>query len=149
MKSERLKKLENELKDLENWLKLDLVPKKDIEKHQLEIKGIRAKIEEETQRLQFLKENGDLEEYTAPKKNQGKQVYDPQSMPDIGGGDEMSEMGVEMESTAYEPDHSTLFDIEEGGEEKATYEMDSDDDPYSDKNRWKRANIIDPERDDW
>ena len=33
IKSERLKKLEVELEDLEQWLKLGLVPKKDIEKH--------------------------------------------------------------------------------------------------------------------
>ena len=33
VKSERLKKLENELQDLQQWLKLGLVPKKDLEKH--------------------------------------------------------------------------------------------------------------------
>ena len=33
MKSERLKKLETELEDLEQWMNLGLVPKKDIEKH--------------------------------------------------------------------------------------------------------------------
>jgi len=148
MKSERLKKLENELKDLENWLKLDLVPKKDLDKHRLEMKGLSAKIEEEKQRLQFLKENGDMEEYVAPKKS-SKQVYEPQSMPDIGVGDEMTDIGVDMETTAYEPDATTLFDIEEGGEERGSQEYENDEDPYSDRNRWRRANIIDPERDEW
>ena len=33
MKSERLKKLEKEIKELKKWLNLDLVPKKDIDKH--------------------------------------------------------------------------------------------------------------------
>jgi len=149
IKSERLKKLENELRDLENWLKLDLVPKRDIEKHKLEMKAIHAKIEEDNQRLRFLKENGDLEEYSAPKKSASKQVYEPQSMPDIGAGDEMSDIGVDMESTTYEPDHTTLFDIEEGGEERGSQEYDTDDDPYSDRNRWRRANIVDPEQDNW
>ena len=51
MKSERLKKLENELKDLEKWLDLGLVPNKDIEKHKMEIEAIRSRIEEEKQRL--------------------------------------------------------------------------------------------------
>ena len=40
MKSERLKKFETELNDLEQWLKLGLVPKKDIEKHREEIKTL-------------------------------------------------------------------------------------------------------------
>ncbi len=53
VKSERLKKLENELQDLEQWLKLGLVPKKDIEKHKEEIRAIQAKVEEEKERLQF------------------------------------------------------------------------------------------------
>ena len=39
VKSERLKKLESELNDLEQWLKLGLVPKKDIEKHKEEIQN--------------------------------------------------------------------------------------------------------------
>ena len=62
VKSERLKKLETELTDLEQWLKLGLVPKKDIDKHREEIVGVRNKIEEEKERLQFLKESGEAEE---------------------------------------------------------------------------------------
>ena len=38
-KSERLKKLETELEDLEQWMRLSLVPKKDIEKHKEEIRS--------------------------------------------------------------------------------------------------------------
>ena len=41
MKSERLKKLEIELQDLQQWLKLGLVPKKDLEKH---IRDLEAEI---------------------------------------------------------------------------------------------------------
>jgi cell division FtsZ-interacting protein ZapD len=63
MKSERLKKLEIEYKDLEQWLQLGLVPKKDVEKHKEEMKAIEAKISEEKERLQFLKESGEAEEY--------------------------------------------------------------------------------------
>ena len=147
IKSERLKKLEAELKDLEKWIDLDLVPKKDLEKHRAEIEVIKKRIDDELQRLMFLKESGELEEFTAPKKSQAKQMYDPQSMSDARGDE--SSMGGAVESSAYEPDNSTLFDIEDGGEEKGTQEHNSEGDPYSDKNRWKRANIADPEGDDW
>ena len=47
IKSERLKKLEGELQDLEQWLKLGLVPKKDMEKHKEEIRLLQQKIDEE------------------------------------------------------------------------------------------------------
>ena len=72
MKSERLKKLEAELADLEQWMKLGLVPKKELERHREEIENLKARIEEEKERLQFLKESGDMEEYTAPRRNPPK-----------------------------------------------------------------------------
>lgn len=154
MKSERLKKLENELKDLEKWLELGLVPKKDIDKHKGEIEMIKARIEEEKQRLIFLKESGDIEDYTAPKKSAQKPVYEHQSMPDVtatGQNNEMTNAGFDMETTSFEADHTTLFDIEMGGEGGSeTKEYDADEDPYSDKNRWRRSTeIMDPESDDW
>lgn len=152
MKSERLKKLENELKDLEKWLDLGLVPNKDIDKHKIEIEGIRTRIEEEKQRLIFLKESGDIEDFASPKKSNQKQIYDHQSMPDVGssGSSDMTNAGFEMETASFEADHTTLFDIEMAGEEKETREHDADDDPYSDKNRWRRSReIMDPENDDW
>lgn len=156
MKSERLKKLEAELKDLKKWLELGLVPKKDIEKHKQEIHNIEAKIDEERQRLIFLKENGDMEEYVLPKRSGQKQVYEHQSMSEVGGNEPASSdqdasdrVDSEME-TSIEPDHTTLFDIEEKGEDHVTQEYNSDDDPYSEKNRWKRSSEIqDPEADDW
>ena len=85
VKSERLKKLENELQDLEQWLKLGLVPKRDLEKHKIEIGALREKINEEEERLRELKESGDMEEYMAPKRGaQGRQAYqEPQTLPGI------------------------------------------------------------------
>ncbi len=47
MKSERLKKLETELDDLEQWMTLGLVPKKDVEKHRDEMRVLKSRIEEE------------------------------------------------------------------------------------------------------
>ena len=55
MKSERLKKLENELQELKKWLRLDLVPKKDIEKHSIEIDALQNKINEEKKTTRLLK----------------------------------------------------------------------------------------------
>ena len=51
IKSERLKKLETELQDLEQWLKLGLVPKKDMEKHREEMRALQEKIGEEKERI--------------------------------------------------------------------------------------------------
>lgn len=151
MKSERLKKLENELKDLEKWKELGLVPKKDLEKHDGEISALKDRIEEEKRRLEMTKESGEFEDFAIPKRNQNKQMYEHQSLPDID--EDFEENNYEMESSYYENDHTTLFDIEMGGEEKTqtSQEYDSDeDDPYSDKNRWKRSTeIVDPESDDW
>lgn len=150
MKSERLKKLENELADLEKWSALGLVPKKDLEKHRLEIEGIKAKIEEEKQRLIFLKESGEMEDYTIPKRSNQKQLYEHQSMPDISSEADFTDAEFDMESTGSFDNDSTLFDIEQAGEEKSSQEYDTDEDPYSDRNRWRRSmEISDPEQDDW
>ena len=137
LKSERLKKLENELNDLSQWLKLGLVPKKDIPKHEEEIEIIKKKVEDEKQRLRFLKESGEVEEYTPPKRG-GRQSYqEPQSMPEIGGGaaasEETTEGGVEAETEAYEVETATGEDSTEGDEEASSQIYDENDDPFSDK----------------
>ncbi len=149
MKSERLKKIEKEFRDLKQWLELDLVPKKDIEKHKLEMSILTSKIEEEKQRLIFLKENGDMEEYNAQKKpTQQKQLYEHQSIPDIQSDDDNTDA---LDESTFEADHTTLFDIEMGGdEEKTTTDYENEDDPFSEKNRWSRSlEIQDPESNNW
>ena len=83
MKSERLKKFEAELKDLKKWLELGLVPKKEVDKHSKEIKALETKIQEEKNRLKFLKETGDTEEYVAPKRTASKVYAEPQTLPDM------------------------------------------------------------------
>src|SRR5271163_3291649 len=94
IKSERLKKLENELQDLEQWLKLGLVPKKDIEKHKEEIRTIQSKIEEEKERLQFLKESGEAEEYVTPKRPSARTGYtEMPTLPDIDMGETAGGVG--------------------------------------------------------
>jgi len=153
VKSERLKKLENELTDLEQWLKLGLVPKKDIIKHQEEIVLIREKIEDEKQRLRFLKESGEVEEYTPPKRAQRASYQEPQSMPDITVGDETAMEGDEYESetgsfdTETSPSEEAQSDVTE--EETSSQIYGDDEDPFSDKNRWKRGILQDPDTDEW
>jgi len=156
LKSERLKKLENELADLEQWLKLGLVPKKDLPKHSEEIEGIKKKIDEEIERLRFLKESGEVEEYVPPKRGARAAYQEPQSMPDVTMGDETA---TESEATGFESDTES-FDTEtvtgEETSEESTKEeevssqiYEDDEDPYSDKNRWRRGILHDPDADEW
>ncbi|MBN1914624.1 MAG: hypothetical protein JW769_01895 [Parachlamydiales bacterium] len=142
MKSERLKKLEAELEDLEKWLNLGLVPKKDLVKHQEEIKITRQKIREEKERLSFLKENGEAEEYIAPKRTSAKQPYsDNPSIADMDLHNLEEDIEFEGDIT-FAPDEE-LEEDEEGASEEG------DEDPFSDKNRWKRGILEDPDIDNW
>ena len=147
VKSERLKKLEAELTDLEQWLKLGLVPKKDIEKHKEEIVAVRGKIDEELERLQFLKESGDGEDYVAPKRQGGRTTTytEMPSLPDMDiGGD--TQFDAESES------QSETSVIAERDEEETVVEDDDLEDEesyFSDRNRWRRGGIVDPDADDW
>jgi len=160
VKSERLKKLESELGDLEQWLKLGLVPKKDIVKHKEEIGQLRQKIEEEKERLQFLRESGDIEEYTTPKKAQNRSFTDMPSIPDIDMGDSIngsesqfdSESSIGFESSGSERDDDSEGDAEGEGEEEGEEEDEEEEDEesyFSDRNRWRRGGIVDPDADEW
>lgn len=161
VKSERLKKLETELNDLEQWLKLGLVPKKDMEKHKEEIHAVRSKIEEEKERLQFLKESGEAEEYVAPKRAPSRAGYSEMpTIPDIDMGETagaFTDAGFDMESEAMEVESSVIEERDESEQENThveeveeAEEADEDDESYfSDRNRWKRGGIIDPDANEW
>jgi hypothetical protein len=154
IKSERLKKLESELADLEQWLKLGLVPKKDIEKHKEEIASVLAKIEEEKERLQFLKESGEQEEYITPKRPTARAGYtEMPTIPDIDMGETaggLTDGGFDMETDAVEVESSVIEEREEAEEETTRTEDEEEDESYfSDKNRWRRGGIIDPDADEW
>lgn len=154
IKSERLKKLESELGDLEQWLRLGLVPKKDQEKHKEEIKSLREKIEEEKERLRFLKENGELEEFNIPKRPaHGRQAFqEPHSLPDIDIGEEgMTDIDIDMETESFDLDSGTGEETAEHDEEAAAVaeEEEDEEDPFSDRNRWRRGILEDPESNDW
>ena len=154
MKSERLKKLETELEDLEQWMNLGLVPKKDVEKHREEIRSIKSRIDEEKDRLRYLKESGELEEYVTPKRSPARQAYaEPHTLPDMDIGDNMTDAGLDMETEAYDMETITEEETEGGGggssEEDSTLVEEEDEDPFSDRNRWKRGILEDPDADNW
>jgi hypothetical protein len=164
IKSERLKKLEAELQDLDQWLKLGLVPKKDIEKHKVEMGALREKIGEEKERLRFLKESGAMEEYTPPKRSaHARQAFpDTASMPDIDVAEEgTTDAGLDMETESYDVETASGEETESGAtagggkadaeEEEARADEDEDDeeDPFSDRQRWKRGVMEDPDADNW
>lgn len=158
IKSERLKKLESELNDLEQWLKLGLVPKKDIDKHKEEISAVLSKIEEEKERLQFLKESGDVEEYVAPKKAPPRAGYSElPTIPDVDIGESVGshESSFEMETEVVEGDHTVEERDEEPengeaeGEEEKGKNDEEDESYFSDRNRWRRGGIVDPDANEW
>jgi len=161
IKSERLKKLETELNDLQQWLKLGLVPKKDIAKHKEEIIAIQNKIDEERERLQFLKESGEAEEYVAPKRPSTRTGYtDMPTLPDIDIAETaagFTDTGFETETDAVETttvhDEADEEETAEGGEaadDDDAEEEDSENDSYfSDRNRWRRGGIVDPDANEW
>lgn len=156
VKSERLKKLETELNDLEQWLKLGLVPKSDVDKHKEEIVGVKAKIEEEKERLQFLKESGEADEYITPKKSAQRTGYnDMPTIPDIDMGETLggNETGFDMDSDVVENDNTAAEgrgdDDDEATENEEGDEEEEDESYFSDRNRWRRGGIVDPEANDW
>jgi hypothetical protein len=158
MKSERLRKLEAELQDLDQWLRLGLVPKKDVEKHRTEIVSLKDKIQEEKERLRFLKESGAMEEYAPPKRPaHGRPAFpDTASMPDIEMPEEgLTDFGLEVESESHEFESTASDETETGAEagsaadEDAGDEDEDEEDPFSDRNRWKRGVLEDPDTDTW
>lgn len=152
IKSERLKKLESEFQDLDQWLKLGLVPKKDLEKHKEEMRALNDKIGEEKERLRFLKESGEMEEFTAPKRPGGRQpAHEPQSLPDIDIAEEgFTDAGLDMETEPFDVESTASGEEgEEADEDIAPPEEEEEEDPFSDKNRWRRGVLEDPDANDW
>ncbi len=150
LKSERLKKLENELRDLEHWLKLGLVPKKDVVKHSEEMRLLTQKIVDEKKRLKVLKESGEVEEFTPPKRGGRAAYQEPHTLPEMEVAEESpTEAGVDMETETFTAETSTGEDAEEGEEGAVKEDAEDEEDPFSDRNRWKRGITEDPEADDW
>ena len=166
LKSERLKKLESELNDLDQWLRLGLVPKKDIDKHREEMRLLSQKIEEEKERLRYLKESGEVEEFTPPKRpSHGRiPVQELPTLPDMDITEEgltegfeaetASSYEIETESGEFESEAGPAEPEEEGsGSPEAPpaeeEEEEEEEDPFSDRNRWRRGILEDPDAKEW
>jgi poly-D-alanine transfer protein DltD len=157
VKSERLKKLETELNDLQQWLKLGLVPKKDVEKHKEEIRAVENKILEEKERLQFLRESGEMEDYVVPKRTPTRAGYtEMPTIPDIEIGEnsqQVNDSQFEIETETSEGTSSVIEEKDEGTEEGGKSDDDAEDRDeesyFSDRNRWRRGGIVDPDADEW
>ena len=145
IKTERLKKLEAELKDLEQWLKLGLVPKNEIARHKNEIASIQKKVAEEEARIQFLKENGDVEESTTNRKNSAKATYSDDAYKGTTKTNHTNEMTLELETDVLDMDNMTQEEHEEREEEEGNEELD---DPFSEQSRWLRG-VRDNNFDEW
>jgi hypothetical protein len=149
LKSDKLKKLEAELSDLERWLELGLVPKKDQPKHKDEIRITREKMEEEEGRIRFLKEHGDLDEYVAPKRQPNKTVYqaDMPTLPDVDAA--QSRAGEDSEETRGATKGTDETTVSDDKDEETTLSEADEESYFSDRARWKRGGIVDPEANDW
>ena len=148
-KSDKLKKLEAELADLERWLDLGLVPKKDLEKHSIEIESLKDKINEEKGKLTESKEGAEPEDYIAPKRTNAKQAFSESSSLGDEDFESDSEEEEEEEETevSFASDDST-YDFDED-EEAILIDEEEEDDPFSDRNRWRRGVLEDPDSDNW
>ena len=101
----------------------------------------------------ILKENGELEEYVTPKRSPARQAYaEPHTLPDADIGENMTDAGLDMETEAYDMETVTEDETSAGGateEEPTAVEEEDDEDPFSDRNRWKRGILEDPDKDNW
>ena len=104
--------------------------------HKEEIEAVKAKMNEEKERLRFLKESGDLEEYTPPKRAQTRAAFtEMPTIPDIDLPENTAQEG------SYSNEDTTIGAssvIEENDEEadEPTVTTDTDEESYfSDKNR--------------
>lgn len=147
IKSDKFKKLEQELGDLERWLDLGLVPKKDLVKHTAEIKALKQKIEEEKAKLAETKDGNEPEEYIAPKRGGVKQAFTEQStIPDVDTAEDTTSGEEDIGSD----DSYVTEDFDADAEPDDSDAMEDDDeDPFSDRNRWRRGVLEDPDADNW
>jgi len=100
-----------------------------------------------------MKESGELEEYVTPKRSSARQAYsEPHTLPDMDMDSNMTDAGLDMETESYDMETITEDDTEGGGKDdgdSTAADEDDEEDPFSDRNRWKRGILEDPEVDNW
>ena len=145
--TERLRKLEHEHKELKQILDLKLVPHKEVDKFQKELRQLEEKIKEEYERLESIKEQGEEDDALMGKRAQlgGKPIYEA-TMPHIESeqDEDVNESSFESSETYTMIDQS-VFDIEQGEASSAGESDEPDNDHWADTARWKR--VSDFERD--
>jgi len=150
IKSERLKKFEIELSDLEQWLRLGLVPKKDVEKHKQDIQTLIQKIANEKERLESSKNNESVStEHFAPKQSNKPKSYEEvilldneESVENLPCSEfDLNEEGSEVENSIFK---------EIDAERNFSTEPEADDElDFSDKSRCGRLKNVDPDNEYW
>ena len=63
----------------------------------------------------------------------------------------MTDAGLDMETESFDMETVTEDETEAGAtdEEATVQEEEDDEDPFSDRNRWKRGILEDPDSDSW
>ena len=96
-----------------------------------------------------------MEPFASPKRQAGRQaVHEPHSLPDIDMADEgMTDAGLETETEPFDIETTSSGETEEETfeDESGLIEEDDDEeeDPFSDRNRWRRGVLEDPDAKDW
>lgn len=150
-KSEKLKKFETELEDLVQWLKLGLVPKSEIKKHEEEIELLKDRIEEEKNRLSSIKNNVSSDEYVVPKKSAQKPGFsDMPTLPDMDVGSSSQYTESDYTHSSDDTQYTESDEDKSGYSTESDATEDADDSYFSERSRWMRGargGIVDPDAD--
>ena len=65
---------------------------------------------------------------------------------EMEGDSGLTDAGLDLETESYDTESTTISD--EGTGETTMYD-EEEDDPFSDKNRWRRGILEDPDSDSW
>jgi hypothetical protein len=128
MKSERLQKLEMELEVNVSCMAAGLYPPREKERYLEEIRFIETKILDEKERLRFMKENGDDQEYVIPKRNPRPGYAEPHTLPDMDAGDMTDGGDLETDHFGGMTDTGGDDDTDsEGGDDNTDEDEETDD----------------------
>jgi hypothetical protein len=73
-------------------------------------------------------------------------------MPDVEVAEEgFTDAGLDMETESFDLETTTGEETEEGAvsEEESPLEEEEEEDPFSDRNRWRRGILEDPDANEW
>lgn len=111
------------------------------------MRSLENKIHEEKERLQLLKESGEVEEFVTPRRSPAKRYILTGQVCLIWSLWKLRKLKLILIPVRSEIDlHDE--DREEGAAE-IDYSSDDDEDPFSDRNRWRRGGIVDPDANEW